>query len=117
MTSVEFGQILGSIATFVGSLAAVYVSVRNSGKIDVNTAKVDQVGAAQEVTHKTLAAVVETVAGVQENVTKVEVATNHMKDALVEATAHANLLQGRNEGIAQEKDRAAAAEAPPQTST
>jgi hypothetical protein len=52
-----------------------------------------------------LGEMVATVASVQTNMQKVEINTNHMREALVEATRHAALLTGRDEGIAQEKAR------------
>jgi|SRR6202790_3935875 len=121
MTVAEITTLLSALAAFVTSMAGVYISIRNSGKIDINTAKgeatdkkvdtaiakVDTVHEAQALTHDVLNAVVATVAEVKTNVKTVEVATNHMKDALVAATATSNLLQGRNEGVAMEKERAA----------
>jgi hypothetical protein len=114
MSVAEVVTLLSAVAAFVTSMAGVYVSVKNSGKLDINTAKteataakVDTVQERQATTHEALVAVVATVADVKSSVKTVEIATNHMKDALVAATAQSNLLQGRNEGVAMEKERAA----------
>jgi hypothetical protein len=119
----EITTLLTSISTFVAAMAGVYISLRNSTKIDINTAKgdatdkkvdtaiakVDTVHEAQATAHDVLNKVVATVAEVKTNVAKVEVNSNHIREQLVAATASTNLLQGRNEGIAMEKDRAAGA--------
>jgi hypothetical protein len=104
MTVESIVTLLGAVGAFITAIVSAYLSLRNARKIDVTNAK-------QDATHEVLKAVVDTVAAVQTNVKTVEVATNHMKDALVAATASSSLQQGRTEGIAIEKERASS-EAP-----
>jgi hypothetical protein len=121
VTVAEITTLLSAVAAFVTSMAGVFISLRNATKIDDNTAKgaatdkkvetaiakVDVVHDAQAQAHEILNTVVATVADVKTNVAKVEVNSNHIREQLVAATASSNLLQGRNEGVAMEKERAA----------
>jgi flagellar biosynthesis/type III secretory pathway protein FliH len=73
MTATEISLILGQSAALVTALAAAWASLRNAKKIEASA----------------------------ENVRKIEVATNSMKDALVKATAEANLAKGTAAGLEQ----------------
>jgi hypothetical protein len=73
VTPTEVALIIGACGTLLGPLVAAFsvvISMRNSRKMDAT----------------------------QENVRKIEVATNHMKDALVAATAKASHAEGLAEG-------------------
>jgi hypothetical protein len=76
MTGEGIAQIITSVATLATALGAVVVSLRNSRKLDSQSA----------------------------NVEKIEKATNSMKDALVAATAVASEAKGRAEGLQQGRD-------------
>jgi hypothetical protein len=75
VTPTETALIISACGTFLSSLVAglsALISLSNSRKIDLSN----------------------------ENVRKIEVATNHMKDALVAATAKASHAEGLAEGRA-----------------
>jgi hypothetical protein len=101
-----------AMSTFAASTYALYRTIIGDRKIDrlrdAQTAAqqaLTQVATNQAQTHVALTAVVEKVARVEVNVSRVEKATNSITTALVDKTALANLLQGRNEGVAAEKAR------------
>jgi hypothetical protein len=75
---------VASIPATVAAIGAFWVSVMNSRRV---------------------ATVAVTVGEVKEEVHKVEVATNSMKDQLVAATKSASLAEGRDLGVAEEQAR------------
>ena len=72
MTVAEVAQLITSIATLIGVLRGLNISLGNAKKIEAQA----------------------------ENVKKIELATNSMKDALVAATAKASHAEGVAEGKA-----------------
>jgi len=123
-----------AISTTTASTYALYRAIIGDRKMDRANEKIDglaittkdvvqnqvDVLAGQLRQHLALTEVVSKVEGVVGDVAavkidvadvktisaKTEVNTNHMREALVEATKNAALLVGRDQGIAQEKERA-----------
>ncbi len=101
LEALVFLQICGTLATLALTVFTLYRMI--------------------EVTHEARQARAEArlaVIAVAENVQKIEIATNSMKDALVKATAAASHLEGREEMRGEAAAAAAAAgrgDAPPDT--
>jgi len=83
MTGEALGQIITSVATLITAAGSVWVSLRNSRKIDDTAAKVDAV----------------------------HIATDGITSKLIASTATVAHRDGVDAGISQEKDRAAVAAA------
>lgn len=72
--------LIGGLPATLAALGALVIGWKNAAKVDKQT----------------------------ENITKIEVATNSMKDALVKATRDKALLEGHADGVESEKSRAVA---------
>jgi hypothetical protein len=92
MTGPDVALIITSLSTLMGVLGGIWVQVRGQ-----NEARIDRHALALKVDGQT------------ENVKKIELATNSMKDALVKATGEAaraqGLAEGRLAGATEEKAR------------